>query len=393
MGGKSKADNSAVVQQQQQEAADAKQKEADRQARLNQGLASIKSAFEGSPVMGTKATPFDWSTFTANNPNSSYKVDPTTGQASYNDPSNPSQYGLPTGYKVIKTTKPSTSSAASGGTQFGQSSPTSAGPTYDSSALAFQAQPGQSSRTSAGPTYDSNALTFQAQPGQSSFGQGTTVSGDNTFGHTKTSSPTPAGGSGDNSVWAIQGPDGKIYYQGDQFSVDQSYDTGQTTGGFDDAFYNKYKQAVLDYYMPQVDKQYKDAKDELTYRLARSGNIRSSAANTATADLSTQNDLNQAGVRNQADTAAGDLRTQVASERAKATSQLYATEDPEVAANQALSAVSDISLQQPDLSPLTALFNVATVGGANVLKGYQAQNTANTFNTALAKSRDQRVVS
>ena len=55
MGGKSKPDNSAVVNEQKAEAAAAAQKEADRQARLTTGLASIKSAFEGSPVMASSA--------------------------------------------------------------------------------------------------------------------------------------------------------------------------------------------------------------------------------------------------------------------------------------------------------------------------------------------------
>ena len=44
------------------------------------------------------------------------------------------------------------------------------------------------------------------------------------------------------------------------------------------------------------------------YGLGRSGNLVSSAANDLTADLATQNDVNIAGIRNQADTAAGDLR-------------------------------------------------------------------------------------
>ena len=60
---------------------------------------------------------------------------------------------------------------------------------------------------------------------------------------------------------------------------------------------------------------------------------------------------------------------------AEGVSQLYATEDPEVAAKQSLAAVRDISLSQPDMIPLSALFNVATIGGANVLKGYQGQRT------------------
>ena len=133
--------------------------------------------------------------------------------------------------------------------------------------------------------------------------------------------------------------------------------------------------------MPQVDKQYTNAKEQATYGLGRSGNLRSSAANTLVADLAKQNDINKAGVRTQADTAAGDLRSQVGTEEQKAISQLYATEDPEVAANQSLAAVRDISLKQPDLSPLSALFNVATIGGANVLKGYQGQQKLNTFNS------------
>ena len=53
MGGKSKPDNSAVVNEQQQEAAQEAQKEAARQQRIQQGLASIKGAFEGQEVMGT----------------------------------------------------------------------------------------------------------------------------------------------------------------------------------------------------------------------------------------------------------------------------------------------------------------------------------------------------
>lgn len=293
MGGKSKADNSQVVNEQRAEAAQATQKEADRQARLQQGLASIKTAFEGSPVTAPKA--YDWSNFKA-----------------------------PEAMPAVMS-------------QWLAQNPGTAAPDF--------------SKTGSAPA------GYKATQG------------------------------------GVTDASGKFFKQGTPLTVQSP--TGETTGGFDDAFYNKYKQAVLDYYMPQVSKQYKDAGDELTYRLARSGNITSSAGNTATSDLAEQNTLNQANVRNQADTAAGDLRTQVASEEAKATSQLYATEDPEVAANTALSSVRDISLKQPDLSPLSAIFNVANVGGANILKGYQSQQLADAYKTALASggaARNQRTV-
>ena len=138
-----------------------------------------------------------------------------------------------------------------------------------------------------------------------------------------------AGGAGGAGGYEVVGPDGKVYEQGDTSFMTQTPDGGHT-GGFDDAFYGKYKQAVLDYYTPQVDKQYSDAKKQATYGLARSGNLISTAANDLTADLAKQNDVNVAGIRNQADTAAGDLRSQVNTEEQKAVSQLYATEDPEV---------------------------------------------------------------
>ena len=311
MGGKNTPDNSAVVNEQNQEAAQEAQKEADRQARIQQGLASIKGAFEGSPVMGTKSTPFDWSSL-------------KPGQTD----------NLPAGYTETYI-PPDTSS------------------TTTTPAIRMASSP------SGVPANNAAASVSASAPG----------------------------------TWGLKDASGKVYKPGDALNISSQYDTGQTTGGFDDAFYNKYKQAVLDYYQPQVDKQYADAKKQAVYGLGRSGNLVSSAANDLNADLATQNAVNVAGIRNQADTAAGDLRSQVNTEEQKATSQLYATEDPEVAAQQSLASVRDISLQQPQMSPLSALFNVATIGGANVLKGYQGQQALNTFNSSLPTgSRSSSIV-
>ena len=342
MGGKSKPDNSAVVQEQQQEAAAEAAKEAARQQRIQTGLASIKAAFHGSPTYTTQA--FDWSKFkpTTNTAEQQYESSNPSFAASphadlYTDPS------LPAGYTIKKVP----GSALTGAT--GSKSAAAPSSYVDTNNTAPQY------RTAAAPSRDMSVTAAGA---------------------------SPSGKTAD--TWQVVGPDGTVHNPGDKFDV-QTPDGG-TTGGFDDAFYNKYKQSVLDYYMPQVDKQYSDAKKQATYGLARSGNLLSSAANTLTADLATQNDVNTAGVRNQADTAAGDLRSQVNTEEQKATSQLYATEDPEVASQQSLAAVRDISLQQPQMSPLSALFNVATIGGANVLKGYQGQQALNSFNNALPKS-------
>ena len=319
MGGKSKPDNSAVVQEQQQQAAQDAAKEAARQQRIQQGLTSIKQAFEGSPVMATSSTPFDWSSFTGTNAPAGYTATYVPGAAGTSG-AQPANTNLNTPYAGQY------GSASSGGGGGSGRDPTQVG------------------------------TTVYGAPGSSAASAG---------------------------AWGLKDASGKIYKSGDPLSITSQYDTGQTSGGFDDAFYNKYKQAVLDYYQPQVDKQYSDAKKQAVYGLGRSGNLISSAANDLNADLATQNAVNVAGVRNQADTAAGDLRSQVNTEEQKATSQLYATEDPEVAAQQSLASVRDISNTTPQMSPLSALFNVATIGGANILKGYQGQQALNTFNSSL----------
>jgi aminopeptidase N len=141
-----------------------------------------------------------------------------------------------------------------------------------------------------------------------------------------------------------------------------------------DTSYKRYGQAVDDYYRPQIQKQYRDANAELTYRLADAGTLRSSMATEATADLSEQNDMNIAQMNSKVDSAKADLRNRVASEKNTALNQLYATEDPEMALTTALNGVKGVQLAQPDfLTPLGNIFNVATVGAANAVKAWQTQ--------------------
>jgi hypothetical protein len=154
----------------------------------------------------------------------------------------------------------------------------------------------------------------------------------------------------------------------------ESYDTGKRTGGIQPSFFNDFKQGILDYYTPQVAEKYGQAKDETTFRLARAGTLRSSAANDAASELYKQNLINVGDVRNKADAAAADLRSRTAAEEAKATSQLYATENPDVAANQATAAIRNITSEEPPTTALGDIFNVAAIGGAKYMQG--ADNAA-----------------
>ena len=86
--------NNQAVQFEQQQAAQAAQKEADRQARLSQGQTMIDQIFNGQPVMGTKTSNFDWSTFT-----------PSSGRVAAS--------GVPAGYTAVQIPR-GTNATASG---------------------------------------------------------------------------------------------------------------------------------------------------------------------------------------------------------------------------------------------------------------------------------------
>jgi hypothetical protein len=179
------------------------------------------------------------------------------------------------------------------------------------------------------------------------------------------------------------GPDGKIYKSGKAFSYTTNDPTGAVTGGFGDDFYNNYKNQILDYYNPDLAKQFGKAQDSAMYSLARAGTSTSSAGAALDADLASQNADRSADIANKADQAVGAKKADVAAQKSKAVAQLYATENPDVAANQATAAVRDISLAAPDLSPLAQLFNIAAVGGANIMRGFNNQNLVGNFQSGL----------
>lgn len=333
MGGK-KSDNGEMVRMQQQQADEARAKEVARQGRIDQGLAAIRGAFEGSPVMGSRAGSFDWASAAGGG----------AGTAA-----------LPVGYSWVRG--PSTTTAAA-----------TRAPNYVDHTMAG---------SNAARSSMSSGVSSMNRNGASSYNPGLNYGTVAAGGGTTT---TPG-------AWMVRGPDGRLYKAGENIGYTQEYDTGQRRGGFDNSFYDKFKQSILDYYMPQVEDQYGQAKDQTTYALARAGTLQSRAAIDEAARLKKENDLNRANVVTQADTGAAGLRQRVAQERAKAEATLYATENPEVAANQALAAVRDASVAQPELSPLGKIFQTALIGGANAYTGARNQYLTNEYNKKRAQTQ------
>jgi len=163
-------------------------------------------------------------------------------------------------------------------------------------------------------------------------------------------------------------------------------DPNTRTGGFGDDFYNKYRQSMLDYYLPQEGQQYGQARSDLAASLARAGQSESSTASRLLARLSQQDQLNRAQIASNADTQTGQLRTTIAGDEQSALNQLYSTEDPSVAANTAGNMVAAANLSKPVLNPAGALFDPITVGVGNALTGFLNPNAYINPNIASAST-------
>jgi hypothetical protein len=291
------SDNSAMINLEKQQAEEARQKEAARQTRIQQGLEAIKLRFEGKDTTKTvKGKPVK---FTGKGFKEGGAVT-----------------GLPAGYTYATQME-------------GAVAPTS------------------------------RQVTQQ-------------VGGGGGGGTRNVSSTVQVPGKPGTAVQYVKGPDGKLYKVGETITPTSVVKTGHT-GGFDKGFYDKFRRGILDYYTPDVQSQYGDASKEMTYRLARAGILKSSAANTEFADLARQRGKATVDIANKADTETGKVKQNVLDTKKSITSQLYATENPDVATSQALDATNKISLDEGDRSPLADIFKLAAVGGAGFGQGYNNQ--------------------
>jgi hypothetical protein len=146
---------------------------------------------------------------------------------------------------------------------------------------------------------------------------------------------------------------------------------------FGDPFYNKYRDASLNYTLPQLQSQFGDAKRTAEADLARAGLLRSGAAGFVQNKLTEQQAVNEAGLRAKADTDTAALRQSIAAQQQQAYNQLYATEDPTVAANTASSSAANAQLQQPNVSALGDMFKPIAIGLGSAIAPVFGQSEAN----------------
>ena len=157
---------------------------------------------------------------------------------------------------------------------------------------------------------------------------------------------------------------------------------------FGDDFYNKYKNAELDYTMPQLTEQYGEAKRTAENDLARAGLLRSGAAGWVQGKLTNQMGVNEAGVRAKADTDTSELRKSIAQQQQQAYNQLYSTEDPTVAANTAANSVANAQLAQPNTGALDAMFKPIAIGlGSAIAPVYGQYETNKALNASSGRGQ------
>lgn len=148
--------------------------------------------------------------------------------------------------------------------------------------------------------------------------------------------------------------------------------------GFDDAFYNDRKNAYLGYYQPQLDDQFKQASDQLTYALARAGTLNSTIAADKQADLKKKYDTQRAAILSQADADVAQQKSRIANEKSNLVSQLNATGDVDRAANEALARTQQMFNEKPAYNPLGDIFAGVAAGIGNY---YNARQNTNLYNS------------
>jgi hypothetical protein len=130
---------------------------------------------------------------------------------------------------------------------------------------------------------------------------------------------------------------------------------------FNDQFFDGRRQAFLDYARPQLEDQFGDAQKQLTFALARGGNLDSSVRGQKSAELQKQFDLNQQQIADKALASSTESRNAVEDARGNLVATLNATGDAQGAANSAMTRASALS-QPVAFSPLTQLFADFTGG-------------------------------
>lgn len=149
---------------------------------------------------------------------------------------------------------------------------------------------------------------------------------------------------------------------------------------FNPEFFQSYLNDFLGHYNPQVDKQFKDTKQDLRYDLARRGTLNSTPGQNRFADLLGMYGERRDVLASNANAAVAGVKSDVESNKNALYAQNIASADPTLAAQSAVGRVGTL-MTPPVYSPLADLFAgainsygaVQQGAGQRLPAGYQQQ--------------------
>jgi hypothetical protein len=161
--------------------------------------------------------------------------------------------------------------------------------------------------------------------------------------------------------------------------------------GFDDNYYSGISKSVLDYYTPQLEDQFGNANKQLTYDLARKGQLKSTSAGERQNELKSKYDLQRGDITTRASDAERQARENVSSTKARLYNLAESTADPAAVNTQLASENARLKAYAPELSPLGQVFGDYVTPAINTIgNGLIAESQGNRgFNTGLFDSKNK----
>jgi len=156
----------------------------------------------------------------------------------------------------------------------------------------------------------------------------------------------------------------------DKASMGQLFTGTQEYKGFQPSFYDKQKQAYLDYANPQLQEQMGKARRNLTFALSRAGTLSSSIAARNQADLGKSYARQQRQIASRAQDVANQARSGVSQQRDQLTRTLQATADPSAVTDQ-IGGIMQTLRSTPNFQPLAPVLQDAGAGIGAYRQGYQ----------------------
>lgn len=151
---------------------------------------------------------------------------------------------------------------------------------------------------------------------------------------------------------------------------------------YDDSYYGNLGTQYSNYFTPQVDSQYSDAKNKLLYAQANQGTVGSSAAQFANDQLAKEYAQDQTNVASGANDYENSAKADVAGVRSNLVAQLQSSADPSSITPDALNQIQVENVNS--MTPLTGLFNDLTSQYGNYSAANNLTGGTNVINQSLS---------